>query len=385
MSTKRILSSPYVKPEEKKPPPLWEWIKKLFRYRNLATGRFIGPEQMLKLRDTFMDLQGEAIKKLGRDYAAGKLSLSDWVLKSREMIKQTYIDQYILGHGGRNSMSQADWGRLGQMLRKQYGFLEHFALDLESGRYVDADGNILGDAIGSRLALYVNSSAQAYERGHVLGQGVPDLPAYPGDGSSECLCLTDPSSLILTSVGWKRLDEVQVGDLVFTHKLRWRPVLQTIVKPSQPYHHQVYVRAPNGKLVGATDNHLWWTAEGWLNANDIDSRGIPLCHLPALYGVEVDDDWQESQAVAQLRFGDLLPPGTAVYDLTVAEDHSFCVAGLFAHNSNCRCYWEIVHQPATWECYWREVGDKGTCPTCDYRGGAWNPLIIEKPFVIIAP
>lgn len=80
--------------------------------------------------------------------------------------------------------------------------------------------------------------------------------------------------------------------------------------------------------------------------------------------------------------GELLPPGTAVYDLTVEEDHSFIIEGFVAHNTSCRCSWrfEELHDDEGnvigWNCYWEMINDKGTCPDCIENAAKWNPLSI---------
>jgi hypothetical protein len=41
--------------------------------------------------------------------------------------------------------------------------------------------------IAARSKMYFNSAREAFERGKLRALGVPDLPAYPGDGSTACL------------------------------------------------------------------------------------------------------------------------------------------------------------------------------------------------------
>jgi hypothetical protein len=77
-------------------------------------------------------------------------------------------------------MTQADWGRLGAQLKQQYQYLRGFEQDLIDGRLSEAQAK-------ARLQMYFNASRQAYEQGRAYAQGVPRLPAYPGDGSTVCL------------------------------------------------------------------------------------------------------------------------------------------------------------------------------------------------------
>jgi hypothetical protein len=133
---------------------------------------------MVRLRDQFaseMEAKGRAsTEKL----AEGTRTLAQWEAEQRKTIKQTYIDQYVMGKGGRSRMTPSDWGRVGQMLRGQYAFLQGFAADLAAGALTPAQA-------AARGALYYASSVQAYEAGHGAAWGI-SLPALPGDGTSEC-------------------------------------------------------------------------------------------------------------------------------------------------------------------------------------------------------
>jgi hypothetical protein len=81
----------------------------------------------------------------------------------------------------------------------------------------------------------------------------------------------------------------------------------------------------------------------------------------------------------EVLFKGMLPNGTAVFDLEVEEDHSFCINGLFAHNTNCKCRWEIVpvdKKKGDYDAYWR-MSDAEHCQTCIERAQRWNPLRIR--------
>lgn len=154
-------------------PSPWKWDEKARRYRG-PNGRFIGKARMLALRDTFVDAAKESVGQL-----AARVAQPGWIDAMREQLKQVYIDQYCLGRGGRNAMTPSDWGRVGNMLKEQYRYLNNFAGDIAAGKLSEAQ-------IAARAKLYMASSTQAYEKGKAYGMGVPPLPAYPGDHSTEC-------------------------------------------------------------------------------------------------------------------------------------------------------------------------------------------------------
>jgi len=132
------------------------------------------------VRDRFINQSVDATSGLTSLLASGDIRTSQWVLGMREQIKRSYISEYLLAKGGRQNMTQEDWGRLGGLLQNQYRYLDRFAQDINAGKMSEAQ-------IEQRAQLYIKSSRQAYERGQVAVRGMPPLPAYPGDGSTVCV------------------------------------------------------------------------------------------------------------------------------------------------------------------------------------------------------
>jgi len=174
--------------------PLWNFNQALNRYQlsregarvtGQRAGTIIGQAKMLDFRNEYADRQKERVGILAQQLQDGEITLNQWLLSSREAIKETYINQYLLGIGGRGNITQADYGRIGNMLRNQYGFLQKFAGDIQSGRYDESEGGI-----AARLKMYIESSSQAYERGQIVSRFGGDLYSrllqFPGDGQTEC-------------------------------------------------------------------------------------------------------------------------------------------------------------------------------------------------------
>lgn len=88
--------------------------------------------------------------------------------------------------------------------------------------------------VRARSQLYINSARQAYERAKARALGVPDLPAYPGDGStvckSNCACswrlepiYDDDDNLI----GWNAFWELGAADHCpdcIQRSIQWNPL-----------------------------------------------------------------------------------------------------------------------------------------------------------------
>ncbi len=160
-------------------PSPWNWDDVSRRYRDTSTGRYIGSRQMLTLRNGYIEAKKAEVDRLARKLANGDIDIQRWTLDMRSSIKDAFIDEYCLAFGGRNNMTQANWGQLGHMLRDQYGYLQRFAGDIQAGKMSEGQ-------IKVRSEMYIDAATQAYERGHSEGLGLPRLPAYPGDGQTQC-------------------------------------------------------------------------------------------------------------------------------------------------------------------------------------------------------
>ena len=158
----------------------WVWNLKAKRYQDAETGRFMARDEVLGLVQQSLDASGNVTDTLAGLVAGGQLAPGDWRDMMRSEIKGEYLRQYMTGRGGRAQMTYSDWGRCGAMLKAQYKWLEGFAAQVATGELSEAQ-------IRARAWLYVDSARQAYEKGNARALGVPDLPAYPGDGSTECL------------------------------------------------------------------------------------------------------------------------------------------------------------------------------------------------------
>lgn len=300
-------------------PTSYYWDRSTARYRDVETGRFVSRStihnyvtQSISSATTASAVTEGGVISAGTSVyanlaAAGLVTPEQFVDLMRGEIKREYIRQYLLGAGGRDQMTQADWGRIGGMLKEQYGYLNGFADALAAGQLSEAQ-------IAARAAMYVNSAREAFNRAdwrshlkagydevrwvtnpmvencpdclelEALGwqrvEGDPYDGCYPGSGCTVCLCITTPEHLVLTLQGWTPLLDVQVGDLVWTHRNRWRPVTALIVKPSLEGTEEAFVRAPSGHWVGCTTDHLWFTTDGWHNIRNIDNSLMSLYHVP---------------------------------------------------------------------------------------------------------
>lgn len=158
--------------------PVWVWDARAKRYRG-SDGRFINQRKMTELRDQFVEAKGNVGGRLAGRLASGDMSLQEFELAFRWEIKSTFVDQYVLGKGGRNAMDAKAWGTVGALVKTQYQYAHRFAQDIAAGKLSQA-------AIASRAGLYFDSSVQAFERGRTASYGPLELPQYPADGNQNC-------------------------------------------------------------------------------------------------------------------------------------------------------------------------------------------------------
>jgi len=196
----------------------WSWNESSHRYHDSATGRFMGRDEVLGYVQQSLDAArtapaitlADGSLSMGTDLLSnlvgnGMLSPRDWHAQMREEIKAEYIRQYMLGRGGRGNMTAKDWGSIGGMVADQYRYLKDFAKLVAEGKLSEAQ-------IRARAAMYVNSAREGFERGQARAFGLPELPAYPGDGQT--ICLTN------CACSWQ-IEEVHEGEVLAGWDCYW--------------------------------------------------------------------------------------------------------------------------------------------------------------------
>jgi hypothetical protein len=159
--------------------PEWVWLAAHNQYRDLETGRWLSFAQARQWSTEAAEVSGDAIAGLAELLNTDRLSVHDWTLLMRDEIKDTYVQEYLLGRGGVDQMTRQDWGSIGGMLQEQYRYLDRFARQI-------ADGEVSPGRIVQRARMYANSAREAYYRAHERALGMPPLPDRPGSGNTVC-------------------------------------------------------------------------------------------------------------------------------------------------------------------------------------------------------
>lgn len=157
------------------------------RYRNTATGRYVSNAQITGLRDAFADRVMNRTDGIVSRLVSGDSTIADFESAMRQHVRDVHLAEYALGRGGRAVMTQADYGRTGGHLAKEYSFLRTLRDDI-------AAGNLTDDQIKARARLYTEDAIGAFERGRKAafeGAGVEYLK-YVTAGERVCpVCKPD--------------------------------------------------------------------------------------------------------------------------------------------------------------------------------------------------
>jgi len=157
----------------------WVWVRSAKRYRDTKTGRFLARSVVQDLRDSYIDAESTFIADITAQLADGDRTLRSWEAELWDRVKIAFNAEFMAGRGGRNALTQSDKSAMARMLKSQRQFLRDFSEEIRSGTMSEA-------MIRSRADLYINASRQAFEKGKARSFDLR-LPAYPADGSSECM------------------------------------------------------------------------------------------------------------------------------------------------------------------------------------------------------
>lgn len=146
-------------------PNSYSWDAAARRYRS-PVGTFLSTGRALASLES--DLRGLVVltDNLTDDLRSGRLSLEAWRFQMMDVVKHVQMGAATLAKGGRAQMTDADYGRVGQLTRAQYQYLEEWTQEIARG---DAP---LDGRLTSRARLYVAAARPTYVA--VRGKDVED-------------------------------------------------------------------------------------------------------------------------------------------------------------------------------------------------------------------
>jgi hypothetical protein len=107
--------------------------------------------------DQLTEYTSKQAASIAKKYQAGKITIAQFELQMRDLLKSAHIISASVGKGGRARMTQRDWGRVGAKIKWQYRYLERFAKKV-------ARGGISEAAIASRSRSYASAIYISFAR-----------------------------------------------------------------------------------------------------------------------------------------------------------------------------------------------------------------------------
>ncbi len=180
--------------------PAFTWHDRSQRYRNVSTGRWVSRVQVRQALDITLDRSRNEVARLSRDLVNGRMNLADWQKQVAREVKTMHMASAALAKGGWAQMTPQDTGRVGRVLRDEYGYLAQFAAQIKSGQQ-PLDGSLV-----SRANLYAQAPRGTYhavEEKGMMTQGKTECRNELGPADHCEGCLQE------TAKGW-----VPIGGLV---------------------------------------------------------------------------------------------------------------------------------------------------------------------------
>lgn len=139
--------------------PRYVYDVRLLQYRDTQTGRIVKQSTVEQVVEDRITDGFETLK----DYAAAIIdgnagSVADFETAFLTELRNSHAQCLMVGKGGRANVTQADWGRLGSVLRSEYGFARGLIDDIVSGRVSRAQ-------MEARLDMYANKVYHSFWNG----------------------------------------------------------------------------------------------------------------------------------------------------------------------------------------------------------------------------
>ena len=136
----------------------WIWDPDARQYRESDSGRTLSERELRTLREQFLRQITDTTLTLTGRLANREITVQEWEIEMRRIVKESFGSAYMLSRGGRNAMQSEDWGRVGGLVGRQYRYLNEYAQQI-------AAESVTRNRALSRGQLYVQAATQSYNRG----------------------------------------------------------------------------------------------------------------------------------------------------------------------------------------------------------------------------
>lgn len=98
------------------------------------------------------------LAELAEQLRSGQITIGQWEASMRSYLRSNYEAAMTLVKGGRDNITQSDWGYEGSLLKKQYAYLNNFAKEMQANPAVWSNKRL-----DARMNLYKESAYTAME------------------------------------------------------------------------------------------------------------------------------------------------------------------------------------------------------------------------------
>lgn len=174
------------------------WDTSIARYRDRATGQLVSESTVLDTVEGFATYAQRNMSNITQQYLDGKIDIKAWQQGMRQEIKDAHLVGAMAGRGGRDAMTQADWGRQGARLRQQYGYLDGLAWERVGGEVSDAQ-------MMARARMYANKARTSYYDGQTAANEAAEF--------TEERRVLNPAEHCDDCIGWANIGWAAIGKL----------------------------------------------------------------------------------------------------------------------------------------------------------------------------
>ena len=135
--------------------PQFTWDDAAGRYRRISDGRFVGRLEVRKAIDDYIDTKAVEVKQLAEALRNREISIGQWQKAMERNIAKIHLANAAAAKGGWRAMGNADFGRVGGLVKYEYQQLRQFAKQIENG--LPLDGRYL-----LRAQQYANAGRHSF-------------------------------------------------------------------------------------------------------------------------------------------------------------------------------------------------------------------------------
>ena len=145
-------------PSQRQPlTPDYTWDTRALRYREAASGRFVSQKAITGALNKVITASQGNVEGITQALMDGNITVAEWQTAMAREIKIMHTASTAAAKGGWAQMAQADWGKTGSLIKRQYEYLNSFAADIASGKQP------LNGRVMQRARLYAQASRGSYE------------------------------------------------------------------------------------------------------------------------------------------------------------------------------------------------------------------------------